>query len=88
MLATNHDRRQSRLDSSLVWSMLVRLGFDVSKDEVTTIVEDLSARLYIKCQLNKKLYDQRGERLYMQLELCPKGRDLLEGTIEDPAVEV
>ena len=88
MLATNHDKRQSRLDSSLVWSMLVRLGFDVSKDEVTTLCEDLQSRGYIKYVLNKKLFERTGDRLYMQMELCPSGRDLLEETISDPAVEV
>ncbi len=88
MLATNHDKRQSRLDSSLVWSILVRSGFDVSKDEVTTLCEDLEARGYIKYQLNKRLYEKTGDRLYMQMELCPKGRDLLEATFDDPAVEV
>lgn len=89
LLRARHDSRQSRMDSSELWSALVRgLAFDVSKDEVTTICEDLESRGYLKFELNQRLYDQKGERLYMRLELCPRGRDVLERTIADPAVEI
>ena len=89
LLRARHDSRQSRMDSTELWSALVRgLAFDVSKDEVTTMCEDLESRGYIRFELNQRLYDQRGERLYMRIELCPKGRDVLEGTLPDPAVEI
>ena len=40
MLQTNHDEQKSRLDSSAVWSSLVRgLGFDVSEKEVVVVVQ-------------------------------------------------
>jgi hypothetical protein len=87
MLQTNHDKQQSRYDSSMLWSALVRgLGFDASENDVITILQDLKGRGYIQ-------YDEiRNQRLgiyyIVRIELCPKGRDLLEGTITDPAVEI
>lgn len=87
LLQTNHEQQRSRFDSSMLWSALVRgLGFDASENDVITVLQDLCDRGYIKYveQRNRRL----GEYRIVQIELCPKGRDLLEGTIEDPAVEV
>lgn len=86
LLQTNHDRQQSRFDSSMLWSNLVRIGFDVSENDVITLLQDLQARGYIKYE---EIKDQRMGLYYIvRIELCPKGRDLLEGTITDPAVEI
>lgn len=87
LLQTNHEQQRSRFDSSMLWSALVRgLGFDASENDVITVLQDLCDRGYIKYveQRNRRL----GEYRIVMIELCPKGRDLLEGTTEDPAVEV
>jgi hypothetical protein len=87
LLCTNHDQQESRFTSSALWSALVRgLGFEASKNEVITMLQDLKARGYVEFALKKN--DQDGEIRIFNIELCPKGRDLLEGTTEDPAVEL
>lgn len=86
-LQSNHDEQKSRFDSSMLWSFLVRgLGFDISENELKTVLQDLSGRGYIKFV---EIKDQRkGLYWIVQIEMLPKGRDLLEGTISDSAVEV
>jgi hypothetical protein len=87
LLQTNHDEQKSRFDSTMLWSALVRgLGFDASENDVITMLQDLRGRSYISYTEIKN--QRRGEYRIVQIELCPKGRDLLEGTISDPAVEV
>jgi hypothetical protein len=89
LLCTNHDKQESRFNSSALWSALVRgLGFEASKYEVFTMLQDLQARGYITYQLDQKRKDLDGEIRINNIELCPKGRDILEGTSEDPAVEI
>ena len=85
MLQTNHDQQKSRLDSSAVWSGLVRgLGFDVSENEVITVLQDLQGRGYIQYE---EIRNQRQGLYYIvRIQLAPRGRDLLEGTITDAAV--
>jgi hypothetical protein len=87
LLQTNHDQQQSRFDSSMLWSALVRgLGFDASENDVITVLQDLEGRGYVRYE---EIRNQRlGIYRIVKIELCPKGRDLLEGTITDPAVEV
>jgi len=87
LLQTNHDEQKSRFDSTMLWSALVRgLGFDASENDVITMLQDLRGRSYISYTEIKNL--RLGVYRIVQIELCPKGRDLLEGTIADPAVEV
>jgi len=87
LLRTNHDEQASRFDSTALWSALIRgLGFDASRNEVKTTLQDLRGRSYISYVEKKDL--NTGEVSMWQIELLPKGRDLLEGTVDDPAVEV
>jgi hypothetical protein len=87
LLCTNHDDQESRLDSSALWSVLFnRMRFDVSRDQVLTCLQDLKGRGYIDF-IQQRDYD-KGKTYIVMIELCPKGRDLLEGTIEDAAVEL
>lgn len=87
LLRTNHDEQSSRLDSSALWSALVRgLCFEVSRNELKTVLQDLKGRGYVDFKQQKD--HERGIIYIVQIELCPRGRDLLEGTIEDPAVEI
>jgi hypothetical protein len=87
LLRTNHDDQKSRFDSTALWSALVRgLSFDVSRNELKTVLQDLKGRGYIDFKQQKDL--DSGTVYIVQIELCPRGRDLLEGTIEDAAVEI
>lgn len=87
LLCTNHDEQLSRFDATSLWSALVRgLAFDASRFEVITTLQDLKGRGYVDFRQRKD--EDRGTIYLAQIELCPKGRDLLEGTVEDPAVEI
>ena len=87
LLRTNHDGQQSRFDSSALWSALVRgLGFDAGRHEVKTVLQDLCARGYVTYR--EKRDKETNEVSIWQIELTPRGRDILEETIEDPAVEL
>ena len=87
LLRTNHDGQATRFDATALWSALVRgLNFDASQNEVMTILQDLCGRGYITYRDSKD--KKTGEVRIFQIELCPKGRDLLEETIVDPAVEI
>ena len=87
LLCTNHDQQKSRFDGVALWSALVRgLSFDVSQNELFTILQDLKDRGYVRFEQPKN--KKTGEVAIMQIELCARGRDLLEGTIEDRAVEL
>jgi hypothetical protein len=87
LLRTNHDSQKGRMDGIALWSALVRgLGFDAGQNEVVTCLQDMQGRGYLTFQQSK---DKRTNHLYISMiELCPKGRDLLEETIVDPAVEL
>jgi hypothetical protein len=75
------------MDSTALWSALLRgLCFDVSKNEVKTLLQDLGDRGYLR--FNRVLNHDTGDAYLVQVELTAKGRDLLEGTITDPAVEI
>lgn len=72
------------MDITMLWSSLVSLAFDASRNEVKTTLQDLNDRGYVRY---KQVSDRdTGEVQMMQIELTARGRDLLEGTIEDPAV--
>lgn len=87
LLRTNHDAQNSRFDSTALWSALVRgLSFEVSRNELKTVLQDLKGRGYVDFKQQKD--NDSGAIYIVQIELCPKGRDLLEGTIDDPAVEL
>ena len=86
-LRTNHDRQQPEFNATLLWSSLTRgLGFPVSRNSLRTLLQDLCARGYITYAEGRE--DDDGIRPINHIKLTPKGRDVLEGTIVDPAVEV
>ena len=87
LLQTNHNQQSTRFDSTALWSALVRgLGFDASRNDVMTMLQDLCGRMYVVYKEKKN--DDTGEVRIWQIELTPRGRDLLEETVEDAAVEL
>jgi hypothetical protein len=87
LLQTNHDQQGTRFDSSMLWHALVcGLGFDASENDVMTTLQDLCGRGYISYTEIRNV--KKGEYRIVKIELTPKGRDLLEETIVDAAVDL
>ncbi len=87
LLQTNHDEQKTRFDATALWTALVRgLGFDASRNEVKTTLQDLCDRGYVRYKDKKN--NDTGEVTIWQIEMTAKGRDLVEETIEDAAVEL
>jgi predicted transcriptional regulator len=83
LLNIRHSEQRSRPDHVLMWHMLLDLGADASENEVLTLLQDLFDRGYVAYREEK---DRRTSRVSIsQIQLTPKGRDLIEGTITDPA---
>jgi predicted transcriptional regulator len=83
LLNIRHSEQKSRPDHVLMWHMLRDLGCDVSENEVLTILQDLCDRGYVNYRADR---DRATGRIAIsQIQLTPKGRDLIEGTIADPA---
>jgi hypothetical protein len=84
LLNGRHAAQQSRADHVALWHMLTDLGCDVGEADVLTHLQDLSDRGYVTFRQTKNRWTNRTEISLIQI--TPKGRDLLEGTIADPAV--
>jgi hypothetical protein len=86
LLYTRHNEQKSHLDSVALWSTLNGLRFDVGQNEVVTILQDLKGRGYVNFEQEKNKYTNR---VYCTLiELTPRGRDVVDELIVDPAVTV
>ena len=86
LLDENHSQQRSRFTDVVLWGVLQRLKYDVSQNEVLTLLEDLHDRGYVKYSSVKNA--QSGVRRLSQIEITPDGRDVLEGTRQDDAVHV
>ena len=84
LLYGRHAAQQSRTDHVALWHMLTDLGCDVGENDVLTHLQDLFDRGYAVFVQKKNRWTNRVEISLIQL--TPKGRDLFEGTITDPAV--
>lgn len=83
LLQNRHSEQKSRPDHVLMWHMLNDLGCDVGENDVLTLLQDLQDRGYVNYREDK---DRRTRRVDIsQIQLTPKGRDLIEGTISDKA---
>jgi hypothetical protein len=84
LVSENHQAQRTRLELITLWGVLVRLGFDVGRDDVITLLQDLREREYLRFDSTKDKWSNRVE--ISKIEITPAGRDLLEGTIVDKAV--
>ncbi len=81
-----HHEQRSRFTDVILWGVLQRLKYDVSQNDVVTLLQDLKDRGYISFDQVK---DQRtGKVRISQIQITPDGRDLLEGTTADAAVNI
>lgn len=89
LVNVRHIEQRSKVDHVMLWHSLLRLRFDIGESELIAVCQDLADRGCLKYdQVRDK--DQHGREttrisLY-RLQLTPKGRDLCEGTITDPAI--
>jgi hypothetical protein len=84
LVSENHQAQRTRLELITLWGVLVRLGFDVGRDDVITLLQDLREREYLRFDSAKDKWSNRVE--ISKIEITPAGRDLLEGTSVDKAV--
>ncbi len=86
LLCDNHDKQEHRLNLTLLHAMLTRLGHDLGRDALVTLVQNLKDRGYLTYE---ELRNRRTWELdIIHIQVTPAGVDLVEETRTDPAVEV
>jgi hypothetical protein len=86
LIAQNHEKQQHRLDDITLTGVLERLQYDVYVDLVRATLQDLEERGMLEFAQDRNR--KTGETFIRQIQILPKGRDLVEGTISDPAIDV
>ena len=82
----NHFGRRSRLRLTPLHGALDRLRFDVSEDELVTVLEDLKERGYITFTRDEEKWRKSRDLVIGEIQIMPAGRDLVEKTRTDLAV--
>jgi transcription initiation factor IIE alpha subunit len=82
----NHEKQKHRLDDVTLTGVLERLQFDVYVNLVREILQDLQERKLLSFELVKDR--QTGRMSIMRVQISPAGRDIVEKTTADPAVDV
>jgi transcription initiation factor IIE alpha subunit len=82
----NHEAQRTRLDDVTLTGVLERLGFDVFVNLVREILQDLGERELVKFEEEKNRVT--GKISIRKIQILPKGRDVIEKTISDLAVDV
>lgn len=81
-----HQEQRSRFTDVILWGVLQRLKYDVSQNDVITLLQDMRDRGYLTFEQDK---DRRTNQVRISLiQITPAGRDLLEGTKADAAVHI
>lgn len=74
----NHLKRNSRLRLTPLHGALERLFFDVSEDELVTVLEDLQERSCLTFTRDEAKWKKSREVVIGEIQITPKGRDLVE----------
>jgi hypothetical protein len=83
----NHFGRRSRLRLTPLHGAIDRLRFvDVSEDELVTVLEDLKERGYLTFSRDEEKWRKHRELVIGEIQITPLGRDLVEKTRVDIAV--
>ncbi len=86
LIYNNHARQRTRLDDLTIHGGIQRMSFDVSRDEIKTVLQDLADRFYVRFAQEK---DEETGRISLRLvQITAEGRDIVERTKKDPAVEI
>jgi transcription initiation factor IIE alpha subunit len=86
LLYENHESQRTRLDDVTLSGVLERLGFDVHVNLVRELLQDLQERNCVKFDQEKNR--RTGEVTIRKIQILPHGRDIIEKTALDPAVDV
>lgn len=87
VLNDNHRAQKPRLDLSVIWAVLQKLGHtDLFKNDLVTVLQDLEDRGYVTFTLVREPWS--GDIRVSKIEITPSGRDVLEGTIDDRSVQL
>ena len=86
LLYENQEGQRQRLDSLALHGVLDRLHFDISVNELHTLLQDLKDRGYVKYVQEKNKYT--GMVSLNRIEITAAGHDLLEGFEKNKAVEL
>ena len=82
----NHEAQGHRLDDVTLTAVLERLQFDVYVNLVREILQDLEERRYVSFYTERNR--EKGSVALRKIQILPGGRDLIEKTTTDAAVEV
>lgn len=82
----NHEAQRNRLDDVTLTGVLERLQFDVYVNLVREILQDLKERGLV--QFDGQRDRITGQSSIRKIEITPSGRDIIEKTSSNPAVEV
>lgn len=88
LVYVNHNTQASRTNSTLLWAVVQREGYDFTRDDVLTMLQDLRERGYIRYEQH---YEGEGRTRRLRLfniEMAPAGRDIIDGLKADAAVQV
>jgi len=81
----NHRQQQSRLRLVLLEGMLERLFFEVARNDLIAVLQDLKERGYLNFREDRDRYTRKVN--IGEIQITPKGRDLVEKTETDEAVD-
>jgi hypothetical protein len=81
-----HQQQRSRMDDVVLWGVLRKLQYDVGMNDVRTVLQDVKDRGYLVFQEDRNR--KTNELRISLIMITPRGRDVVEGTILDPAVHV
>lgn len=84
VLYTRHSAQQHRVDHIALWHIMLDLGCDLGENDCLTQLQDLNDRGYVKYESKRNQLTNRTE--ISMIQLTSRGRDLREGTFQDPAV--
>lgn len=82
----NQQNQRSRLRFTPLYGAIARLGFDVSTNELITVLQDLQERGYVKYTRDEAQYRDYRKTVISEIQILPAGRDLVEKTNADAAV--
>jgi ribosomal protein S19E (S16A) len=86
LLRECHENQQSAYDDVVLAGVLDRLHFDVSVNLVRALLQDLKERGLVKYVQEKDRVT--GKISIREIKILPRGRDVLDQTVEDKSVEL
>jgi hypothetical protein len=86
LIYEQHEAQQHRLDDVTLTGVLERLQYEVYVNLVRELLQDLDERGFLSFDTEKNRVT--GARSIRKIKITPDGRDIIENTTSDPAVEV